>query len=379
MEDSSSNSDKCYQNACSTWTLPVPVPAAVSSSPSPPDEFSLFLQQILLRSSSATPHSSPSIFSNLSCNIHPSHASSVLRLPDDIFAVHSSQLLNSSSSALLHDPSPSCPTPTAPNASSTSLGASDQNENDDFDCESEEGLEAFVEEMPTKRNPRSSSKRSRAAEVHNLSEKRRRSRINEKMKALQNLIPNSNKTDKASMLDEAIEYLKQLQLQVQMLSMRHGLSLHPMNLAGSLQYLQLSHMRMDFGEENKSLPSDQERPNHIFLSLPDKRAASVHPFMPDIGRETPFELEPSIQAHLIPFYLSESSKEICRDVPQDHQVNVSQSETTPFVSRPYNIPEPDLQELQNSVSVEHCIIEGNQSASTQEDQLKQHSCIDKDC
>ncbi|KAM5554192.1 hypothetical protein ABKV19_022528 [Rosa sericea] len=28
-------------------------------------------------------------------------------------------------------------------------------------------------------------------------------------------IPNSNKTDKASMLNEAIEYLKQLQLQVQ--------------------------------------------------------------------------------------------------------------------------------------------------------------------
>ncbi|XBI75408.1 hypothetical protein VPH35_068780 [Triticum aestivum] len=48
---------------------------------------------------------------------------------------------------------------------------------------------------------RSSSKCTRAAEVHNLSEK---------MKALQSLIPNSNKTDKASMLDEAIliEYLK---------------------------------------------------------------------------------------------------------------------------------------------------------------------------
>ncbi|XP_040948601.1 transcription factor SPATULA-like [Gossypium hirsutum] len=63
-------------------------------------------------------------------------------------------------------------------------------------------------EVPSNQErPRSSSKRSRAAEVHNLSEKRRRSRINEKMKALQNLIPNSNKTDKASMLDEAIEYL----------------------------------------------------------------------------------------------------------------------------------------------------------------------------
>ncbi|KAL3634158.1 hypothetical protein CASFOL_021212 [Castilleja foliolosa] len=80
-----------------------------------------------------------------------------------------------------------------------------------------------------------SSKRSRAAEVHNLSEKRRRSRINEKLKALQSLVPNSNKTDKASMLDETIEYLKQLQLQVQMLSMRNGLSIHPGYTLASVQ------------------------------------------------------------------------------------------------------------------------------------------------
>ncbi|CAA2980417.1 transcription factor bHLH128-like [Olea europaea subsp. europaea] len=46
---------------------------------------------------------------------------------------------------------------------------------------------------------------------------RRRSRINGNTKSLQNLIPNSNKTNKASMLDEAIEYLKQHQLQVQLL------------------------------------------------------------------------------------------------------------------------------------------------------------------
>jgi phytochrome-interacting factor 3 len=39
----------------------------------------------------------------------------------------------------------------------------------------------------------STTKRTRAAEVHNLSERRRRDRINEKMKALQELIPNSNK------------------------------------------------------------------------------------------------------------------------------------------------------------------------------------------
>ncbi|MFS7992288.1 putative transcription factor bHLH family [Helianthus anomalus] len=35
------------------------------------------------------------------------------------------------------------------------------------------------------------------------------------LKALQTLVPNSNKIDKASMLDETIEYLKQLQLKVQ--------------------------------------------------------------------------------------------------------------------------------------------------------------------
>ncbi|MFS7972764.1 putative transcription factor bHLH family [Helianthus anomalus] len=74
-------------------------------------------------------------------------------------------------------------------------------------------------------NPPRSSKRTRAAEIHNMSEKRRRSRINEKLKALQTLVPNSNKTDKASMLDEAIEYLKQLQLKVQTLTMRNGFGL----------------------------------------------------------------------------------------------------------------------------------------------------------
>eukprot|EP01018_Ginkgo_biloba_P036346 Gb_09709 [translate_table: standard] len=159
---------------------------------------------------------------------------------------------------------------------------------------------------------RSSSKRSRAAQVHNLSEKRRRNRINEKMKALQKLIPNSNKqvnecglsfqeqgsyftcsfminisllvcanmmkcqmnlsimdmlgiqiifvpvpssylrgllfsllfwqTDKASMLDEAIDYLKQLQLQVQMLSARSGIDVLPMRMLSGVPQLQMQQM-----------------------------------------------------------------------------------------------------------------------------------------
>ncbi|CAK8571679.1 unnamed protein product [Lathyrus sativus] len=90
-----------------------------------------------------------------------------------------------------------------------------------------------------------STKRSRAAEVHNLSERKRRDRINEKMKALQELIPRCNKSDKASMLDEAIEYLKSLQLQVQMMSM--GCGMVPMMFPGMQQYMPTMGMRMGMG------------------------------------------------------------------------------------------------------------------------------------
>jgi hypothetical protein len=72
-----------------------------------------------------------------------------------------------------------------------------------------------VQETKQARVSTTSTKRSRAAEVHNLSERKRRDRINERMKALQELIPRCNKSDKASMLDEAIEYMKSLQLQIQ--------------------------------------------------------------------------------------------------------------------------------------------------------------------
>ncbi|KAK7284505.1 hypothetical protein RJT34_19251 [Clitoria ternatea] len=66
-------------------------------------------------------------------------------------------------------------------------------------------------------------KKSRNAEVHNLSEKKRREKINKRMRTLKELIPNCNKVDKASMLDDAIEYLKTLKLQLQIMSMGSGL------------------------------------------------------------------------------------------------------------------------------------------------------------
>ncbi|KAF7063502.1 hypothetical protein CFC21_070016 [Triticum aestivum] len=93
----------------------------------------------------------------------------------------------------------------------------------------------------TARKP-TTAKRRRAAQVHNLSERRRRDRINEKMRALQELVPHCNKTDKASMLDEAIEYLKSLQLQLQLMwAMGGRMALAPapvMFPAGAHQYMQ---------------------------------------------------------------------------------------------------------------------------------------------
>ncbi|VVA99444.1 unnamed protein product [Arabis nemorensis] len=73
-----------------------------------------------------------------------------------------------------------------------------------------------TEEAPS--STTTSRKRSRTAEMHNLCERRRREKINQRMKALQELIPRSKKCDKASMLDDAIELMKSLQMQVQMIS-----------------------------------------------------------------------------------------------------------------------------------------------------------------
>ncbi|XP_074566992.1 uncharacterized protein LOC141823603 [Curcuma longa] len=67
--------------------------------------------------------------------------------------------------------------------------------------------------------PRARARRGQATDPHSIAERLRRERITDRMKNLQELIPNSKKTDKASMLDEIIDYVKFLQLQVKVLSM----------------------------------------------------------------------------------------------------------------------------------------------------------------
>ncbi|THF96314.1 hypothetical protein TEA_028745 [Camellia sinensis var. sinensis] len=77
---------------------------------------------------------------------------------------------------------------------------------------------------------------------------KRRDKINQRMRTLQKMVPNSSKTDKASMLDEVIEYLKQLQAQVQMMSrMNMSSMMMPMTLQQQLQLSMMAPMGMGMG------------------------------------------------------------------------------------------------------------------------------------
>ncbi|XXG74631.1 hypothetical protein AAC387_Pa07g3304 [Persea americana] len=146
---------------------------------------------------------------------------------------------------------------------------------DESECQSEDTeYESVGASKPAQRS--ASARRSRAAEVHNLSERRRRDRINEKMKALQELIPHSSKSDKASMLDEAIEYLKSLQLQVQMMWMGSGMT--PMMFPGVQHYM--SPMSMGVGHGPIHSPMQFPRVPLIDQTITSSLAPNRPPMCP---------------------------------------------------------------------------------------------------
>ncbi|KAL5225604.1 hypothetical protein ABZP36_012243 [Zizania latifolia] len=60
--------------------------------------------------------------------------------------------------------------------------------------------------------------RGAATDPQSLYARKRRERINERLKILQNLVPNGTKVDISTMLEEAVHYVKFLQLQIKLLS-----------------------------------------------------------------------------------------------------------------------------------------------------------------
>lgn len=141
-----------------------------SSVPTDLDDFSLFLHQIMLRSSSSS-SSVPKANDGQSFGFGPTNN---LQPDQDIrFSVPTRIPLSGSCVGFTSGSGAWLPGETAVNnVSSSSMNSVDNNELNEYDCESEEGLEGLILEAPAKpttsRNP---SKRSRAAEVHNLSEK----------------------------------------------------------------------------------------------------------------------------------------------------------------------------------------------------------------
>lgn len=69
-------------------------------------------------------------------------------------------------------------------------------------------------------NPNGKTRASRgsATDPQSLYARRRRERINERLRILQKLVPNGTKVDLSTMLEEAVQYVKFLQLQIKLLS-----------------------------------------------------------------------------------------------------------------------------------------------------------------
>ncbi|KAL0366268.1 UNVERIFIED_CONTAM: Transcription factor [Sesamum radiatum] len=89
-------------------------------------------------------------------------------------------------------------------------------------CSSEEDCSNASQELNESKRSASNGKakviRGAATDPQSLYARRRRERINERLRILQNLVPNGTKVDISTMLEEAVHYVKFLQLQIKLLS-----------------------------------------------------------------------------------------------------------------------------------------------------------------
>ncbi|KAK1301550.1 Transcription factor bHLH83 [Acorus calamus] len=83
----------------------------------------------------------------------------------------------------------------------------------------EEGLQASKRPCLGTSGQQKVRKQMQTKDPQIVAAKKRRERISERLKALQELIPNGSKVDLVTMLENAISYVKFLQLQVKVLAM----------------------------------------------------------------------------------------------------------------------------------------------------------------
>ncbi|CAI0451759.1 unnamed protein product [Linum tenue] len=89
-------------------------------------------------------------------------------------------------------------------------------------CNSEEEMECSNNNGDSSKlvakKPSSKASRGSATDPQSLYARKRRERINERLRMLQTLVPNGTKVDISTMLEEAVHYVKYLQLQIKLLS-----------------------------------------------------------------------------------------------------------------------------------------------------------------
>ncbi|KAL6847286.1 hypothetical protein ACP4OV_023139 [Aristida adscensionis] len=88
----------------------------------------------------------------------------------------------------------------------------------DSDSNASQDQESIVADADARPKSKSRAARGTATEPQSIYARKRRERINERLKILQNLVPNGTKVDISTMLEEAVEYVKFLQLQIKLLS-----------------------------------------------------------------------------------------------------------------------------------------------------------------
>nr|AHI17691.1 bHLH4 transcription factor [Gossypium hirsutum] len=144
---------------------------------------------------------------------------------------------------------------------------------------------------PEKPKQRVRARRGQATDPHSIAERLRRVRIAERMKALQELVPNANKTDKASMLDEIIDYVKFLQLQVKVLSMSRlggAAAVAPLVSEGGGDRIQTSanggsHPRNSNGDQTPSANDRLTMTEHQVAKLMEEDMGSAMQYLQEEG------------------------------------------------------------------------------------------------
>ncbi|XP_072979481.1 uncharacterized protein [Typha angustifolia] len=103
------------------------------------------------------------------------------------------------------------------NGQSCSSYISDEDSNASQEMNGEENT-SYNSSATQDLNANTTAGRGSATNPQSLYARKRRERINERLRILQNLVPNGNKVDISTMLEEAVQYVKFLQLQIKLLS-----------------------------------------------------------------------------------------------------------------------------------------------------------------